>query len=140
MCRFLCLCPIPAADAELPEPIPPRIRMYAVPAVHIYTARHGSTELSTSPLPRLDLRAHLPQVTSWHLVWSHYMLISVAVDHPERAGVVLVALATLVALAVRAFAPCCRPPCEAAAQSHGVPPKVPRRSHSPARLKEGKAD
>ena len=71
------------------------------------------------------------------------MLISVAVDHPERAGVVLVALATLVALAVRAFAPCCRPPCEAAAQNHGVPPKVPpkvpRRSHSP-RLKEDKAD
>jgi hypothetical protein len=68
------------------------------------------------------------------------MLISVAVDHPERAGVVLIALATLVALAVRAFVPCCRPPCEAAAQRHGAAPKVPRRSHSPPRLKEHKAD
>ena len=71
------------------------------------------------------------------------MLLSVAVDHPERAGVVFVALATLAALVVRAFAPCCRPPREAAAQSHAAPPKEPRRSHSPghgARHKEGKVD
>ena len=97
------------------------------------------------PFPRLHLCAPLPQVTSWHPVWSHYMLLSVAVDQPERACVLLVALATLVALAVRAFAPCCRPPCDAppcdaAAQSHATPRKAPRRSHSPARLKEDKAD
>ncbi len=122
-----------AAYVAAPSSAPSQPPMLSCPSICMHA-------VDFAPPKAGPMRTPLPQVTSWHPVWSHYMLISVAVDHPERAGVVLVALATLVALAVRVFAPCCRPPCEAAAQSHGVPPKVPRRSHSPARLKEGKAD
>ena len=107
------------AEANLALPDPNAQMLATVLAVH-----HAR-----DPLP----------VTSWHWLWSQYLLLSVGLDHPERLAVGLAALATLLALAVRAWAPCCRPLGEAAAKEKATPAKEARRARS-HRPKEDKAD